>query len=304
MSKKKICNCLQSEYIRRYILSEGQEEGIKVIELNNGYIRLLLNESKGLDIMQLWHKGTNISFVSKNGFTKRELPYLERFEGGMLYTCGLDNIGRQSGFEMHGSYHNTPAKIISIDRNDIFLKVVAEMQISSLFGRFFVLTRTVTIYNGKDGSVEITDKLENRGTKSEKYCLLYHINLGYPMLDEGVEIIGDFGEIIPRSQHAEQTQSQRNIFQKPTDNQEESCYALENLGENISVVNNTLCKKFSLSYSKETLPYLVQWNSSASGDYALGLEPATSLMGNDLKYSVLDAGKEIVFNINMKINEI
>lgn len=51
--------------------------------MNNGLIRLLLNESKGLDIMQLWHQGTNISFISKNGFTQRELVFSSRFEGGM-----------------------------------------------------------------------------------------------------------------------------------------------------------------------------------------------------------------------------
>lgn len=51
MNNRKINNPLQMAYIRRYTLTDGKESGLKVIEMNNGLIRLLLNESKGLDIM-------------------------------------------------------------------------------------------------------------------------------------------------------------------------------------------------------------------------------------------------------------
>lgn len=98
MNGGQINNQLQVGYIRRYTLTEGKENGLKVIELDNGILRVLLNESKGLDIMQAWHKGVNMSFVSKNGFTSREIPFLNRFEGGMLYTCGLDSMGNREGF--------------------------------------------------------------------------------------------------------------------------------------------------------------------------------------------------------------
>ena len=99
MKENKISNPLQTGYIRRYTLCDGRENGLRVTELDNGTLRVLLNESKGLDIMQVWHKGVNMSFVSKNGFTAGEWPFLNRFEGGMLYTCGLDSIGDREGFE-------------------------------------------------------------------------------------------------------------------------------------------------------------------------------------------------------------
>ncbi len=304
MNNKKICNFLQDGYIRRYVLSEGNESGLKVIELDNGCIRLLLNESKGLDVMQLWHKGTNISFVSKNGFTTREIPFLNRFEGGMLYTCGLDSMGRQEGYELHGSYHSTPAKILQTNICEEYLQIVAEMQYSSLFGPYLVMKRTVTLYKGDNGYFEMKDELNNRGTKDEDYCLLYHINLGYPMLDSGVEIKGDFGKILPRSKHAEEWIDRRATFLEPIDNEEESCYALENLGDEITVINKKIGKKFLLSYSKDTLPYLIQWNSLASYDYALGLEPSTSILGEDLKYSKLNAGEKVNFTVKIRVEEV
>lgn len=53
---------MQISYVRRYTLSEGKENGIKVVEVNNGVLRFLLNESKALDIMQLWHAGGQYFF--------------------------------------------------------------------------------------------------------------------------------------------------------------------------------------------------------------------------------------------------
>ena len=76
----KISNPAQVCCLRRYELTEGKERGLKVIDCDNGRIRFLLNESKALDMMQLYDRGVNLSFISKNGFTARELPFAKRFE--------------------------------------------------------------------------------------------------------------------------------------------------------------------------------------------------------------------------------
>ena len=90
---KKISNLQQIASVRRYTITEGVSKDLKVIDCDNGKIRFLLNESKALDIMQVYYKGENVSFISKNGFTSREINFLNRFEGGMLYTVGLDSAG-------------------------------------------------------------------------------------------------------------------------------------------------------------------------------------------------------------------
>ena len=79
---KMVNNLEQVAYIRRYTLNGGASDGIKVVEVYNGVLRLLLNESKALDIIQMFHQGTNISYLSKNTFTKRETDFMSRFEGG------------------------------------------------------------------------------------------------------------------------------------------------------------------------------------------------------------------------------
>lgn len=301
MGNGKINNSLQVGYIRRYVLTEGKENGLRVIELNNGVLRVLLNESKGLDIMQVWHKGVNMSFVSKNGFTSREIPFLQRFEGGMVYTCGLDSIGGREGFELHGSYHNTPAKIVAITEEEESLQVKAEIDNTGLFGKNLILQRTVTL---RKGEISLEDTLINKGTKVEDYCLLYHINLGYPMLDEGVEIVADLESAIPRNEYSKKYLSSRGVFSAPIDNEEERCYFLNNKGNSISAVNKKLGKRFTVTYSKETLPCLVQWNSPASQDYALGLEPATCFLDDQFKYNQLEPNREAKFEIKLSFEEI
>ena len=62
----RISNFQQVASIRRYTLSEGREKGLDVLDCDNGKIRFLLNASKGLDIMQLYHRGENCSFISKS----------------------------------------------------------------------------------------------------------------------------------------------------------------------------------------------------------------------------------------------
>ena len=185
---------LQKAYIRRYTLTDGKENGIKVVELDNGILRVLLNESKGLDIMQLFHNGVNISFVSRNGFTARDIDFMNRFEGGMLYTCGFDSIGGRDGFEVHGSYHTYPSRVISILESESALQVVAEVEITSLFGENLLFLRKITLPVDSQKLI-VDDKLINRGTREENYCLLYHVNLGYPMLDEGVKVLADIESI-------------------------------------------------------------------------------------------------------------
>ena len=131
---KKISNLSQLAYIKRYVLTDGKENGIKVVEIDNGKIRLTLNESKALDIMQLWYNGKNFAFISKNGFSGGNNHFLKRFEGGFLYTVGLDSAGIREGYELHGSFHNIPAKVISCVINEDKIEVIGEIEDTQLFG--------------------------------------------------------------------------------------------------------------------------------------------------------------------------
>ena len=298
----RISNFQQVASIRRYTLSEGREKGLDVLDCDNGKIRFLLNVSKACDIMQLYHEGQNISFISKNGFTKRETPFLRRFEGGMLYTCGLDSVGGRDGFELHGTLHNIPAEIIRAECNENGITVEAIIRDTALFGKNLVLKRKIFTAIGGD-SVTLEDTLVNKGYKTEEYCLLYHINVGYPMLDDGVKVIADVESYTPRTAWAKQNEATMYEMNASTPNQEETCYFLNLKKPEITLVNEKIGKEFTVSYSGDTLPCFVEWKSMASGDYALGLEPCTTELDNRFAYKTIEVGEEIKFFVKILITK-
>ena len=298
----RISNFQQVASIRRYTLTDGREKGLDVLDCDNGKIRFLLNVSKACDIMQLYHEGQNMSFVSKNGFTKRETPFLNRFEGGMLYTCGLDSVGGREGYELHGTLHNIPAEIIRAECNENGIVVEAIIRDTALFGKNLVLKRKIFTEISGD-SITLEDTLINEGYKAEEYCLLYHINVGYPMLDDGAKVIADVESYTPRTAWAKQNEATMYEMNDAVPNQEEACYFLKLSKPEIALVNEKIGKKFTVSYSGDTLTHFVEWKSMASGDYALGLEPCTTGLDNRFAYKTIEVGEKIKFFVYISITK-
>ena len=298
----RISNFGQVASLRRYTLTEGSEKGLDVLDCDNGKIRFLLNLNKACDIMQLYHEGQNVSFVSKNGFTNREIPFLNRFEGGMLYTCGLDSVGGREGYDLHGTLHNTPAKLLSTvcDENGIVIEAV--IRDTALFGKNLVLKRKITSKIGGD-SVTLEDTLINEGFGDEEYCLLYHVNVGYPMLDEGARVIADVIKCEPRTPWAAEHERDMYDMSDAVPNMEETCYFLTLKKPEISLVNEKLGKTLTVSYSAETLPHFVEWKSMASGDYALGLEPCTTELDDRFAYKTVKAQEQISFAVTVTVEK-
>ncbi len=296
----RISNFMQVASIRRYTLTEGREAGLSVIDCDTGRIRFLLNVTKGCDVMQLYHEGQNVSFVSKNGFTTDKGDFLRRFEGGMLYTCGLDSVGGRDGYPIHGNYHNNPAEITRCECTEEGITVEATIRDSSLFGQSLVLKRRITAPIGGD-TLTLSDTIVNEAYREEGYCVLYHINVGYPMLSEGARVEADIESCTPRTPWSKKTEGEMLTVTAPVPNQEEMCYFLKLKRPEISLINPKIGKKLTVSYSEDTLPHLVLWRSMASGDYAMGLEPATTLLDGGFAKKALAPGESVTLSVAIKV---
>ena len=297
----KISNFQQIGSLRRYTLEGGKEKGIDVIDCDNGKLRFLLNISKACDVMQLYHEGQNTSFISKNGFTLREPPFGNRFEGGMLYTCGLDNVGgMRDGNPVHGSLHNIPAEIVRAECNSEGIVVEAIIRDTALFGKNLVLRRRIYSAIGSE-SLRLEDTLVNEGYRTENYCVLYHVNFGYPLLDEGARIVADVAKCDPRTDWARENEATVCEITEPLPEQKETCYFLTFNKPQISLINDKLGKSVTLSYSGDTLPHFVEWKSMACGTYALGFEPTTTELDDRFAYKTLDAGESVRFWIELDL---
>ncbi len=298
----KINSLSQVASIRRYTITEGSAKGLDFIDIDNGNIRFLLNVSKALDITQLYHKGVNISFLSKNSLTKRELAFGNRFEGGMLYTCGFDNFGGRDGYETHGTFHNTPAEIVRAECTDSEIVVEANIRNAELFGKNLLIRRKITTKVGSN-KIDLCDELINESYRDEEYCVLYHFNVGYPMLDNGGKVIADVSEIKARNDWANENIKTALLIEDDVPNKQETCYFIKLNSPKITYVNEKLNKGLTLSYTMDTLPCFTLWKSMASGDYALGLEPCTSELDDNFERKIVKAGESVKFELSLCINE-
>ena len=298
-----ISNLSEIAYLRRYTYSAGRESGVEVIECDNGKIRFLLNVSCALDIIQLWHGGTNVSFISKNGFSVKHTAFPSRFEGGMLYTCGLDSIGGREGYETHGTFHEKYATVTRAECTEDAICVEGYIRDTELFGKNLVIKRKIYTEIGSE-SVTLEDTVINEGARVENYCVLYHVNLGYPMIDEGARIEADVKFCEPRTAYADSCLSTAFLIEAPLPCREETCYYLTLSEKRVGVVNEKLGKKFTLTFDGEDLTDFIEWKSMAIGDFALGLEPCTSLLDDKFSYKAIPIGEKRVNTLTLTVNNI
>lgn len=190
-----ICHPQQMYTLRRLTLSEGKAKGTDIIEVcTAGGLQVDILPDTGLDIGQVRYKGTNMTFIAKNGYDNPaltipyEMEFLNTFPGGMLYTCGLRTTGgaHRDGSEwqpQHGRIHALAAEHISTDVENDTVVIRGTLRETALFGHALEMKRTVRIpIFGAD--ISISDEITNLGFKDEEYALLYHCNFGYPLVSE------------------------------------------------------------------------------------------------------------------------
>ena len=298
MDKKKLNertgNLEQAAYVRRAVLTEGKAAGMKVIDAANAAgLSLTLAESRCLDIERLSYRGINMGFLSKAGLVspqnlasvQGEFP--KHFPGGMLYTCGLNNIGQPSEKDgntlpPHGTIGMTPAENVfaEVDWAAGEVAIRGTMRAAELFGGNLTLCRTISL-NIFENEIKIHDTLANEGFTDEDILLLYHFNFGYPMLSEELTLHIDGQSVEPRDSVAEAGKDRWNAFEAPTPGRpEEVFYHDPKAGRGgmvyVKLENSKLRIGAKLSFNKNELPRLIEWKSMMSGDYALGIEPATA----------------------------
>lgn len=276
----------------------GKAAGTKAYAVKTGGgLEYTLLPDKCLDISSVSFKGTNISFLAKPGIVSPQYAYpcgnefLHYMTGGMLFTCGLKNVGGAcetdgEAHPIHGRIGVTPAENNygrSYWKNDEYiLEAYGEMKDAALFGSNLVLKRKITSKLGEN-AIYISDELENNTPYEEEFMLLYHFNFGFPFLDEDTEIVFPLNSVVARDDEAEKGLSDSEAISAPIDSYNEQVFFRDaDMDENgkvkVELLNKRLGIKVALEYDKENLPNLVHWKSMKSTDYALGIEPSNCLV--------------------------
>lgn len=299
---REINNPMQMCSAQKLCFYEGREKGEKIIHVDNGCLSFDVLSDRCLDIFSLRHKGENISFISKNGLYGGNGNFNSRFPGGMLFTCGLDTVGGRKE-PIHGKIHDIPADIKKVYADENCVEIIGEVRQSELFGENLLLKRKIYTEYGS-GELLIDTVIENQGYKDAEYCLLFHMNIGYPMLDSGVKIKSPVTSTYPRTENAKRLLSKCFEITQPKDDAEEAVYFHTVEKGEIEVINEKLKKSVKFEYDEKMLPYFIEWRSLISGDYGLGIEPSTTTLDSDFKLKTLKAGEKHEYKIKIEINDL
>ena len=185
--------------VEEHRLVGGKGDGMRLYEATNGKgLELTLSPDRNGDITRLRYKGINMSYFSPCGYVapayydKVGANWLQSFTAGFLTTCGLQAVGTpciDDGEELplHGSIANQPCAQSYWEEDDKEIRIHSVTKDEVIFDRKLVLKRTVTI-SKEENTFSIDDHIENTGSKTEPMEILYHMNMGYPLLDEDSEV--------------------------------------------------------------------------------------------------------------------
>ena len=287
-------NTSQLAGIRRSVLEDGRERGLRIADINNGSgLQFTVLIDRGLDIGQASFRGVPIAYLSPTGFAHpayydpNGLGWLRSWGAGLLSTCGLRNVGAPDHFAgenhgLHGRITNSPAENCACSAawvgSKYVMTVAGSVREARLFGENLLLSRKISSIMGEN-TITIEDTVENQGCRASHLTLLYHINLGYPLLSPDSIIKCREHKLEPRDETAAKGLDSWSKCQDPTPGYQEQCFYHDMPADpdgftRISMLNPGLRMNLELCYRKRELPFFVQWKQMGSGEYVMGFEPA------------------------------
>lgn len=285
--------------VRLSELSDGFERGVRIADFATGSgLNFTVHIDRGLDLGAATYRGaplafrTNVPAIHPAYFEKDGLGWLRGFPGGLLTTCGLTYIGAASTDEgeplgIHGRASFLPASHVAYggdwhgDEYEMWL--TGELREARFFGENLVLRRRIAAWLGQP-RLTVEDTVTNEGHEPTPHMLLYHCNFGYPLVDDGTELLLD-AETEPRTEVAAAGLGQERRLEAPQPGYREQVFyhtaAVDAAGDSRAVLLNRQfdCGQglgVALRWRAAELPLLVQWKQMGQGAYVCGLEPGTN----------------------------
>ncbi len=300
----KISNATQLGGIETAVLDNGPGRGTRIAWINTGTgLRFKVVLDRAMDIADAFYNKHSLAWLSHSGitapqpFSNKGLDWLKTFGGGLLTTCGLSHVGGPETDEfgergLHGQISNLPAEVESIIQPDpiagkMKMSITGRIKESSVLGPNLELKRTISATLG-ESTIRIDDEVVNRGNMPAPHMLLYHFNFGWPLVDEGTNIIWQ-GKWLPREGSTNKIYKEGNNYQRcPAPLADHSGTGEEvamididadNMGwSTCGLYNSNLGLALFLRFKKEQLPWLINWQHWGKGEYVTGLEPSTNTL--------------------------
>ncbi len=282
---------LQVRGAEQYVLQGGKGNGMHFLCVRNGLgLEVWISIDRAGDLSRVNFKGDNIGYFSPCGYVSPQYydgvgaGFLKSFTAGFLTTCGLTAVGSPCTDEgedlpLHGKISNIPAELLSTVEKDDCLEIVLRIRECDIFGRKLVLDRKYCVSYIKN-EITLSDTVTNDGDATSPYMILYHCNIGYPLLTEKSEVRVPNNGVKPRNDHAGKYIDTALCLEKPQAGYEERCYYFDVFEKDgvarAGIYNADIGKGVVLAYDKKSLPCFTEWKMMGKAEYVLGLEPGNA----------------------------
>lgn len=253
---------------------------------------------RGLDIVDLDYNGQPLGWRSPTGMVapglhapdgEGGLAFLRGFTG-FLVTCGWDHYGpARSGpaghheyvlrerqeYPLHGRGTYLPARLVSYgveqgaDRLPV-IRIVGLLRQFALFSEGYEIRREIVIHVAAP-RVELNDHVTHIGRHRSPHRVLYHINLAYPLVDDGTTVTG-----VPADPEMPSPMP-------PLDDAEVErfkCMPRSDWDDTITVrqAHEKGGLGLAITMASKSFTHLVQWWNRFPGANMIGIEPASAAM--------------------------
>ncbi|WP_198671718.1 aldose 1-epimerase family protein [Desertihabitans aurantiacus] len=296
---------------RQVVLGDGVERGVRAVELRSAAgLEVEVLVDRALDLGSARFRGVPFGWRSGNGFRHPGLHENDDEDGlswlrsldGLLVTAGLDHTlfgGEVDASQyryppkptvrhgLHGRLTGIPGRLVEVSEDwDVgLLRVRGEVVQATSFGEHLRLRRTVEM--DVDGTeLRLHDVVDNLGFEPTPHMYLYHLNLGWPLVEEGTEVLtSSTGHRWASDSVAEQGLSPT-VLAAPGRGLVEQVWEHELVPgpdgrHRVALVAADGASGVEVSWEAASMPCFFEWLNLREGQYAVGLEPSTHHVQGD-----------------------
>lgn len=328
--------------VRSVVLDDGAERGIRALEFRTGSgLSFDILVDRAMDIGAAEYRGVGFGWRSATGFRhpglheyrdEDGLSWLRSFSGLSL-TGGLDHTLFTAEVDssnyhyphrgpvwngLHGRVANTPARLHGYgerwDGERCVLWAEGEVRQAAIFAEHLRLTRRIEADLG-GREIRLIDTVRNAGFDDTPHMYLYHINVGWPLLEDGARFEAPIEQTLWASDSVAEQGASHLVMGPPQPAFVEQVYQHQltaGPGDLVraALVNDRLGLAFELEYDQRQFPVFFQWLHLREGAYAFGFEPSTNAVGGeqaareDGSLTWLAAGESRTYSTVLRIRDL
>jgi hypothetical protein len=292
--------------VQSYVLRGGLQEGVQVVEVNNGKLSYAILPTRGMgiwkgqcgDVRLAWDSPVkdpvNPAFMNLQdrgglGWLKGFNEWFVRCGINSMGAPGMDTVLDYSGnafdvpLTLHGNIANVPARSVLLEITDSAIIVKGEVDETMMFGPALRLTTEIRT-EFASGRMTIVDTVTNLGDNPVEHEMLYHINYGENILEEGARMRTAFQQVAPRDPRSVEGIDSYDTYGPAEVGFVEQAYLYDLYGDGedreamVMLRNSGGDKASVLTFTLDDFPCFTLWKNTAgkADGYVTGLEPATN----------------------------